>query len=65
MHSDFSLDTVFKVDPINRIRLNTAPSTEHTHNAIFSAFIDSVPDDYAPKVLLTNTNRTDEPIIPE
>ena len=62
---DHSSDTVFEVDPVTQIRLNMAHSTEHTHNAILSAFADSVPDEYAPEVLLTNTNRTDEPLIPE
>ena len=60
-----SSDTVFEVDPVTQIFLNTASSTKPTHNAILSAFTDSVPDDYAPEVLLANTNRTDEPLISE
>ena len=58
-------DTIFEVDPITRIRLNTAPTIEYPHNAIISAFMDSVLDDHAPKVLLTNYFRTDKPLISE
>ena len=47
-------DTVFKVNPITRIRLNTAPVTELPHNAILPALMDPEPDDHAPEVLLTN-----------
>ena len=31
---DHSSDTVFKVNPVTRIRINTAASTDHIHNAI-------------------------------
>ena len=62
---DYLTDTFFEVDPVTRICLNTVPSTEHTHNTVLSAFTDSVSDDHAPEVLLTNTDRTDEPLIPE
>ena len=55
-------DTVFEVNPITRIRLNTAPVAEPPHNAILSALMDSVPDDHAPEVLLTNTTRTVSPL---
>ena len=48
-------DSVFEVDPITRIRLNTAPVTELPHNAILSALIYPQPDNRAPEVLLTNT----------
>ena len=58
-------DTVFEVDPITRIRLNKAPVTELPHNAILSAFMDSVPEDREPEFLLTNTTRTDESFISE
>ena len=64
-HMDCPSDTVFEVDPITRIRLNTAPVAEDPHNAILSAFIDSVPDDHAPEVLLTNATRTEKPLITE
>ena len=62
---DHSSDTVFEIDPVTRIRLKTAPSTEHTHNAIILAFTDSRSDDYIPEVFLTNTNRPNEPLISE
>ena len=58
-------DTVFEVDPITRIRLNMAPVTIPPHNTILSALMDSVPDDHAPEVLLTNTTRTDTPFVSE
>ena len=58
-------DTVFEVDPATRTRLNTAPVGEDPHNAILSALIDSVPDDYAPEVLLTCGSHTDKALIPE
>ena len=56
-------DTVFEVDPNTRTRLNTASVAEDSHNAILSALIDSVPDDHAPEVLLTNATFTDEALI--
>ena len=62
---DYPGDTVFEVDAITRIRLNTVPITEHPHNASISALMDSVPDDHAPDVLLTSTIRSDEPFISE
>ena len=58
-------DTVFEVDPATRTRLNTAPVGEDPHKAIPSALIDSVPDDYAPEVLLTYSSHTDKALIPE
>ena len=58
-------ETVFEIDPITRICLNTTPNTQHLHNAILSALMDSVLDDHAPEVLSTNTTRTDEPLISE
>ena len=58
-------DTVFEVDPITRIRLNMTPVTVPPHNTILSALMDSVPDDHAPEVLLTNTSRTDKPLLSE
>ena len=58
-------DTVFEVDPTTRTRLNTASITEHPHNAILSAFMDSAPDDRAPEVLLTNATRGGKPFISE
>ena len=58
-------DTVFETDPTTQTRLNTAPITEHSHNAVLAAFMDSAPDDHAPEVLLTNTTRGDKPFISE
>ena len=42
-----------------------APVTVPLHNTILSALMDSVPDDHAPEVLLTNTTRTDKPFVSE
>ena len=56
-------DTVFEVGLTTRTRLNTASVTEHPHNAILSAFMDSAPDGHAPEVLLTNATRGDKPFI--
>ena len=58
-------DTVFEVDPATRTRLNTAPVGEDPHNAILSAFIDSVTDDHAPEVLLAYGSHTDKALLPE
>ena len=58
-------DTVFEVDPATRTRLNTAPIREDPRNAVISALIDSVPDDYAPEVLLTHSPHIDKALIPE
>ena len=58
-------DTVFEVDPITRNRLNTASVAEDPHNAIISALIDSVPNDHAPEVLLTNATLTDKALTSE
>ena len=55
--------TVFEIDPTTRTRLNTAPMTEHPHNAVLSAFMDSAPDHHAPEVFLTNATRGDKPLI--
>ena len=62
---DHSSDTVFQVDLVTQNRLDTAFSTRPTRNAILLAFIDLVPDGYAPGVLLEDTNRTDVPLISE
>ena len=58
-------DTVFEVDAITRTRLNTAPITEHPHNAILSAITDSVPDDHAPEGFLATAPRSDKPFTSE
>ena len=58
-------DTVFEIDPTTRTRLNTVPITEYPHNAVLSAFLDSVPDDHTPEVLLTNVTRGDQSLTSE
>ena len=45
-------DTVFEVDPVTHLRLDTDPPSANTQTATLSAFTDSVPDDHAPEVLL-------------
>ena len=62
---NYPSDTALEVDPITQIRLNTAHTTEYPHNAIFSAFMDSVLDYHAPEVLFAITSRTYEPLISE
>ena len=58
-------DTVFEVDPVTRLHLDTTPNIANTHTATLSAFTDSVPDDNAPEVLLAQDQRTDAPSLPE
>ena len=58
-------DTVFKVDPVTRLRLYTDPPSAITPTATLSAFADSVPDDHAQEVLLAQEQRIDAPLITE
>ena len=58
-------DTVFKVDPVTRLRLDTDPASANTPTATLSVFADSVPDDHAQEVLLAQEQRIDAPLIPE
>ena len=58
-------DTVFEVDSVTHLRLDTDPPSANTETATLSAFTDSVPDDYAPEVLLVQEQRIDAPLIPE
>ena len=58
-------DTVFEVDPVTHLRLDTDPPSANTQTATLSAFTGSVPDDHAPEVLLAQEQRTDVPLIPE
>ena len=62
-------DTVFEVDPVTYLRLDTDldtdPPSANTQTATLSAFTDSVPDDHAPEVLLAQEQRIDAPLIPE
>ena len=62
---DDTVDTVFEVDPVTDLRLDTDPPSANTQSATLSAFTDSVPDDHAPEVLLAQEQRIDAPLIPE
>ena len=44
-------DTVFKVDPVTHLRLDTDPPCADTQMTALSAYAYSVPDDHAPEVL--------------
>ena len=58
-------DTVFEVDPVTHLRLDTDPPSANTQTATLSAFTELVPDDHAPEVLLAQEERIDAPLIPE
>ena len=58
-------DTVFEVDPVTHLRLDTDPPCANTQITALSAFTYSVPDDHAPEVLLAQDPRIDAPLIPE
>ena len=58
-------DTVFEVDPITHLRLDTTPLPANAQTAALSAFTESVPDDHAPEVLLAQEQRADAPPLPE
>ena len=58
-------DTVFEVDSITHLRLDTTPLPANAQTAALSAFTESVPDDHAPEVLLAQDQRTDAPPLPE
>ena len=45
-------DTVFEVDPVTHLRLDTDPPCANTQMTALSAFTCSVPDDHAPEVRL-------------
>ena len=62
---DVTGDTVFEVDPITHLRLDTTPVPANAQTAALSAFTDSVPDDHAPEVLLAHEQRDDAPLMPE
>ena len=57
--------TVFEVDPVTHLRLDTDPPPANTQTATLSVFTDSVPDDHAPEVLLAEEQGVDAPLIPE
>ena len=58
-------DTVFEVDPITHLRLDTTPPPANAQTAALSALTESVPDDHAPEVLVAQDQRTDAPPLPE
>ena len=62
---DVTGDTVFEVDPITHLRLDTTPLPANAQTATLSAFTDSVPDDHAPVVLLAYEQRDDAPLMSE
>ena len=58
-------DTVFEVDSITHLCLDTDPPCANTQLTALSAFTYSVPDDHVPEVLLAQEPRIDAPFIPE
>ena len=58
-------DTVFEVDSVTHLRLETNPLPANTQSAMLFAFTASVPDDHASEVLLAQAQRIDAPLIPE
>ena len=62
---DATGDTVFEVDPILHLRLDTTPLPANAQTAALSAFTESVPDDHAPEALLAQEQRADAPLLPE
>ena len=65
VHWDAAGDTVFEVDPVIHLCLETNPLPANTQSAMLFAFTASVPDDHASKVLLAQEQRIDAPFIPE
>ena len=62
---DITGDTVFEVDTITHLRLDTTSLPANAQTAALSAFTESVPDDHAPEVLLAQEQRADAPLMPE
>ena len=58
-------DTVFEVDAVTQLRLDTDLLSANTQTTTLSAFTDSVPDDHAPEVLLAQEQRIGAPLITE
>ena len=58
-------DTVFEVDPVTHLRLDTDTPCADTQMTALSAYTYSVPDDHAPEVLLAHGTSIDAPLIPE
>ena len=57
--------TIFEVDPVTHLRLDTDPPCANTQITALSVFTYSMPDDHAPEVLLAQEPRIDAPPIPE
>ena len=62
---DVTGDTVFEVDTITHLRLDTTPLPANAQTAALSAFTQSVSDDHAPEVRLAQEQRADAPLMPE
>ena len=62
---DVTGDTVFEVDPITHLRLDTTLLPANAQTAAPSTSTDSVPDDHASEVLLAHEQRDDAPLMPE
>ena len=62
---DDTSDTVFEVDPVTHLRLDTDPPSANTQVAALSSFTYLVPDDHALEVLLAQEPGIDAPLIPE
>ena len=58
---DATGDTVFEVDPITHLRLDTTPLPANAQTAAFPAFTESVPVDHAPEVLLAQEQAPTRP----
>ena len=58
-------DTVFEVDPVTHLRLDTDAPSANTQTTTLSTFTNSVPDDHAPEILLAQEQRINAPLIPE
>ena len=58
-------DTVFEVDPITHLRLDTDRPWAGSQTTALSAYTFPVPDDHTPEVLLAHGPRINAPLIPE
>ena len=65
VHWDAAGDTVFEVDPITHLRLDTIPLPAIAQTAVLSAFTEPVPDDHAPEVRLAQEQRAVAQFLPE
>ena len=65
VHWDAAGDTVFEVDPITHLRLDTIPLPAIAQTTALSAFTESVPDDHVPEVRLAQVQRAVAQLLPE